>query len=272
MLNTPIHDIPLVFLDTETTGLFPYRGDRVCELALLRVRGDTVEASFETLIDPQRAVSEQSFRVNGIGPAALAGAPLFAEVADQLAQLCAGAALVAHNAPFDVEFLRVELALAGLPALSMPVIDTLALARRVYPKRASHSLSALAQALGGAPPAHRAMGDVRALRAVFADLAARLKEQGVGTLGGLLHYARGFNLGEPAPAAPPLIAAALRDDQLLRVVYRSRALPEPTERIIRPIEIVRQRNVLFLRAYCHLRQDLRVFAVDKLLDVQVVER
>ena len=116
------------------------------------------------------------------------------------------------------------------------------------------------------------MGDVRALRAVFADLAARLKQQGVGTLGGLLHYARGFNLGEPAPAAPPLIAAALRDGQLLRVVYRSRALPEPTERIIRPIEIVRQRNVLFLRAYCHLRQDLRVFAVDKLLDVQVVER
>lgn len=271
MLHLPLDAIPLVFLDLETTGLFPHRGDRVCELALLRERGGLVELRYETLVDPLRPLSERSFMVNRIGPEDLAGAPLFADVAEPLRQICAGAALVAHNAPFDMEFLHAELAHAGLPPISAPVIDTLTLARRLNPRRPSHSLSALALAVGAEPPSHRAMGDVLALRAVFADMAVQLAAQGIRTLGEVLRYARGFGLGQPDPIAPPPIAAALAGGRLLRVRYRSRSLPEPTERIIRPIEIVKQRETLFLRAYCYFRQDLRVFVVDKLLDVELLE-
>ncbi|HRC77316.1 MAG TPA: WYL domain-containing protein, partial [Kouleothrix sp.] len=64
---------------------------------------------------------------------------------------------------------------------------------------------------------------------------------------------------------------ALGEGRMLRVRYSSRAQPEPTERIIRPIEIVRQRETLFLRAYCYFRQDLRAFVIDKLHDVELIE-
>lgn len=271
LLDQPLHTVPLVFFDLETTGLFPHRGDRVCEVALLRERGGEPERRFETLVNPQRPLSEQSFLVNGIRAEELAGAPLFAEAAGPLRAISEGAVLVAHNAPFDMEFLHTELARAGLPPIAAPVIDTLALARRLSPRRPSHSLKALALALGAPAPSHRAMGDVLALRAVFADMAAQLATRGIRLLGDVLRYARGFDPGQPEPAAPPPIATALAAGQLLRVRYSSRAQPELTERIIRPIEIVRQRETLFLRAYCYFRQDLRAFVIDKLHDVELIE-
>jgi DNA polymerase-3 subunit epsilon len=269
MLQYPLQDVPLVFLDFETTGLYPHRGDRICEVALQRVVGETIALGFSSLINPERPLSAQSFSVNRIDAAELASAPTFAEVAGPVRSALAGAAVVAHNAPFDLEFLHTELALAGLPQLIVPAIDTLTIARRLFPKRSSHSLSALSHALGAPPPSHRAMDDVQALRVVFADLVARLASQGITTLGDVLHYARGFNLGEPEPVSPAPIADALRDGRLLRVVYRSRSLPEPTARVIRPIEIIKQREVLFLRAYCYLRQDLRVFLIDKLSEIEM---
>lgn len=272
MLDRRLQQIPLVFLDFETTGLYPYRGDRVCELALQRVVGDSVELSFSTLVNPGRPLSAQSFSVNQISAEELAGAPAFAAVAEALRGALEGGVMVAHNAPFDREFLHAEMTLAGLPLPLFPTIDTLTLARRVYPKRQSHSLHALALALDASPPSHRAMDDVRALRAVFDDLVAHVADQGITTVGELLHYGRGFNLGEAEPASPAPIADALRTGRLLRVVYSSRALPEPTARVIRPIEIIKQREALFLRAYCYLRQDLRMFLIDKLTEIEMADR
>ena len=272
MLHYPLGDVPLVFLDFETTGLYPYRGDRVCEVALQRVVGDTVALSFSALVNPERPLSAQSFSVNHISAEELAGAPTFAAVAGVLRAALEGGVMVAHNAPFDREFLHAEMALAGLPLPPFPTIDTLTLARRLFPKRPSHSLNALALALGATPPSHRAMDDVLALRVVFADLAARLASLGITTVGDLLHYGRGFNIGEAEPASPPPIADALRTGRLLRVVYRSRALPEPTVRVIRPIEVIKQREALFLRAYCYLRHDLRMFLIDKLIEIEMADR
>lgn len=271
MLELSLQQTPFVLIDFETTGLYPHRGDRVCEVALLRLRGTNDDLRYESLIDPECALSEQAFNVNHIGPADLAGAPRFAAVADLLRVLCAGSVLVAHNAPFDMEFLHAELARAQLPPFELPVIDTLVLARRLFPRRASHSLRALALNLGAEPPSHRAMDDVLALQVVFADMLVRLESLGIHSLGALLRYSRGFNADEPAPALPPLIELALHEGQLLRVVYRSRSLPDHTERVIRPIAIVKQHNTLFLQAYCYLRHDLRAFALDKLTALALAE-
>jgi DNA polymerase-3 subunit epsilon len=271
MLELPLSSIPVAFLDFETTGLSPRRGDRVCEVALQRVGGRIVEASFTTLVDPQRPLSPRSFAVNRITPEMLAGAPSFSEVAGSIRAALAGSAIVAHNAPFDLEFLHAELALAGQPPLVVPTIDTLAIARRLFPRRPSHSLAALATALGSPPPSHRAMDDVLALRVVFDDLAAQLAALGITTLGDVLRFARGLRPGDPEPAAPDAIAAALREGRLLRIVYASRSMPEPTERLIRPIEIANENGVLFLRAYCYLREDLRAFVIEKITQIDVLE-
>jgi len=270
MLHLPFNSVPLAFLDFETTGLYPGRGDRVCEVAIQRVVGGEVVDSYATLVNPLRPLSERSFSINGIAPEELANAPTFESIAGAVRAMLDGAAIVAHNAPFDLEFLHAELALAGQPPLAAEAIDTLALARRLLPRRSSHSLAALAASLGGAPPAHRALSDVLALRIVFGALAARLAGQGIATLGDLLSYARGFDLGQPPPLPPAPIADALRDGRLLRITYSSRTSPAPTERIIRPIELISQRGVVFLRAYCYLREDLRVFPMEKIAAIEIV--
>jgi DNA polymerase-3 subunit epsilon len=271
MLDLPLSAIPLTFLDFETTGLSPYRGDRVCEVALQRVVGGAVELSFATLIDPQRPLSERSFAVNRISAEQLAGSPTFAAIAGSLRAALVDSVIVAHNAPFDLEFLHTELALAGEPPLLVPVVDTLAIARRLFPRRQSHSLAALASALGSPPPSHRAMDDVLALRVVFDDMAKHLAALGITTLGDLLRYTRGLRPGEPEPIAPPVIVEALRDGKLLKIVYTSRNIPAPTERLIRPIEITSENGVLFLRAYCYLREDLRAFVIAKMSTIEVAE-
>lgn len=270
MLDLPLHAIPLAFLDFETTGLFPRRGDRVCEAAVQRVVGDTLMLTYSSLVNPQRPLSAQSFAINHIAAEALAAAPTFAEIATPLLDALGGAVIVAHNAPFDLEFLHAELALAGLPPIAPLTIDTLALARQLFPRRPSHSLAALTNALGLAAPAHRALDDVVALRVVFADMAEQLAGRDITTLGGLLRYARGFAPQDPEPDVPPPIADALREGRLLKIVYRSRTSAEPIERVIRPIEVVSQRGVVFLRAYCFLREDLRVFLVEKISGFEAV--
>lgn len=271
MLDLPLDMIPLAFLDFETTGLSPHQGDRVCEVALQRVVGGVVETSYTTLVNPQRPQSARSFAVNQISAEQLVHAPAFVAIAGSLRAMLADSVIVAHNAPFDLEFLHVELALAGQPPLRVPSIDTLAVARRLFPKRPSHSLAALATTLGSPPPSHRAMDDVLALRIVFDDMIAHLAALGITRLGDVLRYARGLIPGAPEPVAPIVIAEALRDGKLLKIAYTSRNMPAPIERLIRPIEITSEHGVLFLRAYCYLRGDLRAFVIAKISVLEISE-
>ncbi|MEO7912195.1 MAG: exonuclease domain-containing protein [Roseiflexaceae bacterium] len=271
MLDLPLPAITLAFLDFETTGLSPHQGDRVCEVALQRVVNGMVEMSYTTLVNPQRPQSARSFAVNQISAEQLANAPTFFAIAGSLRAALADTVIVAHNAPFDLEFLHAELAHASQPPLRVPSIDTLAIARRLFPKRPSHSLAALATALGSPPPSHRAMDDVLALRVVFDDMIVHLAALGITKLGDLLRYTRGLRPDDPEPIAPAVVAEALRDGKLLKIVYTSRNMPTPTERLIRPIEITSENGVLFLRAYCYLREDLRAFVIAKMSVIEISE-
>src|SRR5215218_8114266 len=99
MLDLPLSIIPLAFLDFETTGLSPHRGDRVCEVALQRVVGGVVETSYTSLINPQRPLSARSFTINQISAEQLADAPTFATIASSLRAALIDTVIVAHNAP-----------------------------------------------------------------------------------------------------------------------------------------------------------------------------
>jgi len=270
MLDLRLRDVPLVFLDLETTGLDLYGEDRICEVGLQRVANGLVEAELDSLVDPQRPLNAHAFGVNRIDPEQLASAPRFGDLADALVGAFAGAAVVAHNAPFDVGFLQSELERVGRAPLASPVLDTLALARRLLPRRRSYSLAALAVDLGAPPPTHRAMADVLALRVVFDHLVGLLEPFGVATLGETLRFARGFAPGESEPTLPPVMEDALRHGRLLRIVYDSLSSSEPTERVVRPLELTSERGIFYLRAYCYLRNDLRAFAIKKILQAEVL--
>ncbi|MCU0491432.1 MAG: exonuclease domain-containing protein [Chloroflexaceae bacterium] len=268
MVGQPVQRLPLVFVDLETTGLFPGQGHRVCEVGLLRVE-HTHETSFSSLVQPERELESRAAAINGITPEMLTNAPRFAAVANEVLALLRGGVLVAHNAPFDVGFLEAELRYLGLPPPAMPVLDTLVLARRLL-QRPSYSLRALSAEFGLHPPTHRAMADVLALRGLFAQLLALLAARQIENLSDVLRFQRGLLPGQPEPEGPPLINQAILEGRLLRIVYLSRSSPVPLERVIRPYELTAESSGIYLRAFCYLRNDIRSFALTKIELIELV--
>ncbi len=262
LLALPISQVPFVLLDVESTGLEARAGDRICEIALLRWQGGEVVKRFETLIDPGRPISAGAYAVNGIEDLSLMGAPSFADVAPRLLDELDGGVLVAHNVPFDIEFIDTELGHLGRPRLTNVALDTLTLAR-CFLTHDRYSLQALSRDLGFDRPAHRAMSDVVALLALFDHLLVRLRMLGVVTLADLVRSQRGLLPGQPEPAAPPLIAEALRTGTRLRISYRTRG-GDPIAREILPLEFQLTNGVPRLIAYCYLRNGQRTFYLDRI--------
>jgi DNA polymerase-3 subunit epsilon len=175
--DLPLVEAPLAFVDLEMTGLDP-NIDRVIEVCIVRTRGNKMEDSLETLVNPGKDVRFGT-DVHGIGPQLLVDAPPFSNIAPRVLSLLDGAVLVAHGASWDVAFLEAELARLG-QAVRIPFyLDTLILARRAL-RSESHALGALAAKLGiPRGVAHRAGDDVRVLRELFEQLVADLSPQSV---------------------------------------------------------------------------------------------
>jgi len=133
-----------IVLDTETTGLDPGKGDRLVEIGAVEIVNQIATgAVFHTLINPEREVPEEAFRVHGHSTASLADKPIFAAVVDEFLAFIGEDRLVIHNAEFDLRFLNAELAALGRPPIPADrVTDTLVLARRKHPG-APNNLDAL---------------------------------------------------------------------------------------------------------------------------------
>ena len=137
-----------IVLDTETTGLDAKNGDRIIEIGCVEILSRSIsEASFHHYLNPEREVEAGATRIHGKTLEDLASKPKFAAVASELLDYVRGAELIIHNADFDVEFLDMELARAGLPPLSAHVAkitDSLAFAKELHPGR-KNSLDALCE-------------------------------------------------------------------------------------------------------------------------------
>ncbi|HEX3504238.1 MAG TPA: DNA polymerase III subunit epsilon [Xanthobacteraceae bacterium] len=125
-----------IVFDTETTGLDPYQGDRLVEIGCIElVNRFPTGKVFHCYFYPERDMPEQAFKVHGLSIEFLRDKPLFADKVDELiAFLGDDAALVAHNAMFDLGFLNAELDRAGREGVARErIVDTLLLARRKHP-------------------------------------------------------------------------------------------------------------------------------------------
>ncbi len=137
-----------IVLDTETTGLNPKLGDRVIEIGCVEIVSRRItEAQYHVYLNPEREIELGATRIHGITLEDLAAKPKFAAVAREFLDFVRGAELIIHNADFDVEFLDMELARAGLGRLAEHVgkiTDTLLHARELHPGR-KNSLDALCE-------------------------------------------------------------------------------------------------------------------------------
>jgi len=269
-----IDQVPLAYVDVETTGLSPHGGDRVCEVAVLRCQGGRVVDALQQLVDPQRPMDAGAYAVHGISDDMLRGAPTFGAIADDVLELLGGAVVVGHNTPFDLGFLDAEFALLSVPLPPLVALDTLRLARRhVY--SAGYSLHVLATSLGVkvGGQSHRAMVDVLTTRAVLQCLVKGLWPRGVRTVGEYV-AAQGGRISleprRPTIDVPPIIRQALRRSRPLVLRYRSER-GEVTERIVQPLGVTDRGGHPALVAYCHLRDAQRSFRLDRIINMDIVE-
>lgn len=137
-----------IVLDTETTGLNPKLGDRIIEIGCVEVLSRSIsDTHFHVYVNPEREIDAGATRVHGKTLEDLASKPKFGAIAPELLDFVRGAELIIHNADFDVEFLDMELARAGLGKLSdyvAKITDTLSFARELHPGR-KNSLDALCE-------------------------------------------------------------------------------------------------------------------------------
>lgn len=124
-----------IVLDTETTGLDPFAGHRIVEIACLEVFSHVPTGeTFRRYINPERDMPEEAERIHGLSAEFLSDKPLFSDVAQEFLDFIGEDQLVIHNAQFDLKFLNAELDTCGLPKIDMSrAIDTVAIARQRFP-------------------------------------------------------------------------------------------------------------------------------------------
>lgn len=140
-----------VFLDTETTGLYPDQGHRIIEIAAVEmVNRRPTNRHFHVYINPEREIDAAAQEVHGITLEFLQGKPLFHQVVEELTTFVEGAEMIIHNAPFDVGFLNAELGRIGLKPIQTfcdKITDTLKMAKDARPGQ-RNNLDALCRHFG----------------------------------------------------------------------------------------------------------------------------
>jgi DNA polymerase III subunit epsilon len=165
-----------IFLDTETTGLSAESGDRIVEIGCVELVNRRLTGNNKHFyLNSGRESHEEAFKVHGISTEFLQDKPKFEAVADDLLAYLEGAEIIIHNAPFDLGFLNMELALIGRPALHAcvaSVTDTLLMAKEMFPGK-RNSLDALCGRLGvdnSGRSLHGALLDAELLAEVYINL------------------------------------------------------------------------------------------------------
>ncbi len=194
-----LRETTFVIVDLETTGGRAKTAadgsfDAITEIGAVKVRGGEVIGEFATLVDPQRRIPPQIVELTGITTAMVRDAPTISVVLPMFLEFARGSVLVAHNAGFDIGFLRAAAQRCGIAWPKPPVLCTVKLARRVLSREEAPSvrLSALARLVGSSTePTHRALDDARATVDVLHALIDRVGNQGVSTYRDLRAYLPG---------------------------------------------------------------------------------
>lgn len=176
-------ELTFVVFDTETTGLDPKGGDEIVQIAAVRlVNGRIVPGEvFDRLVNPGRSIPPRATAVHRITDAMVRDAPPMSEVGSAFRRFCAGAVLVAHNAPFDMAFLHRHAEATG-ESFDNPVLDTVLLSAILFGQSETHTLDALADRFGVTIPEadrHTAIGDTVATAEVFRRMLPMLAAQGL---------------------------------------------------------------------------------------------
>jgi DNA polymerase III epsilon subunit family exonuclease len=264
---------PIAVVDVETTGLSATKGDRVVELAIVRAAHllDPEPVEFSVLINPDMAMPATAERIHGISDQMLANEPRFSGVIDPMNALLEGAIFVAHNARFDLGFLEAECARCDVPPPKHgPVLDSLRVARTLF-AFPSCGLSALSERMAvDLSNHHRALADAKAtlqiLRQMLVSADPNRQQSVTGFLEFLTQMRKG---GQVRKEMKQQLRAAAKGKATLDIDYTKINGPgalTTTRRIT--VDSFQPPNI---RAWCHLRDEQRVFRLDRIHRISSAE-
>jgi DNA polymerase-3 subunit epsilon len=191
-LGSPkLADCAFAVVDVETTGNRAANGDRIVEIAVVAVTGDSIELIYHSLVNPERRISRFASELTRITDEMVRDKPVFREIADDVMAALAGRIFVAHNVRFDWVFLGREMRSARDLVLHGPRLCTVNLTRRLVPGLRSRSLDSVASYFGvEIENRHRATGDAIATARILRRLLDLASEMGATTLEDLKRLGR----------------------------------------------------------------------------------
>jgi len=260
-----------VAFDTETTGLYP-GFDQIVEIAACRFKNGGVVDSFQTLVNPQREIPEEAIGIHGITEEMVRDAPKATEAVKLFFDFIEDDPLLAHNAPFDENFISFNCHRSCMQSPQNSIYDTLLLSRRLFPELKSHGLASLTTAFAiPHETKHRGMPDVMGTRGVFMECLNRLESKGLVNRSDFDEW-----YGVPIKFSPDKYALlvslpreyddlrkAVEQGKPLEVVYEDRS-GKRTKRHIEPLGIYVAYGNLYITAYCHLREANRNFKIERI--------
>lgn len=190
ILTQRIEDAVFTFIDVETTGLSP-RTARVCELAAISFRGSERVGTMAELINPGVPIPPEVSRIHGITDVMVKDSPRFDRVVLKLIDMLESSVIVAHNAEFDMSFLRAECERSWAKIPERPVLDTLALARRNWNFKSNRLGNIAAELDISSEGWHRALADVEMTRKIFVHFMNTFRANGSVTVADVISKAGG---------------------------------------------------------------------------------
>jgi DNA polymerase III epsilon subunit family exonuclease len=194
--STALNETTFVIVDLETTGSSPKKGAAITEIGAVKVKSGQYLGNFESFVNPLAPIPEYITQMTGITDLMLAKAPVIDEILPAFLEFAGSAEetiIVAHNAPFDLSFLKSAAKELDLDWPKFKTLDTVTIARQVLSKEdvPNCKLSTLAQFFGTkTEPNHRALDDAKATTEILHGLIERLGSFEVYTIDSLMEFAK----------------------------------------------------------------------------------
>lgn len=225
-MGTPLHEVPFVILDLETTG-GSANYEEITEIGAVKMQGGEVLGEFQTLVNPKRGIPPMITVLTGITQSMVIEAPTIDIALPAFKEFCGDAIVVGHNVRFDLSFLNAACDRLNYQRFSKKFLDTLSLSRRLIRSEVRNLKLGTLAAYFSAPvqPTHRALDDAKATAHVFHKLIERVGTLGVTGLEDLfdLPKAKGspnygkIKLADELPRRPGVYLFKDRHDEVIYV-------------------------------------------------------
>ncbi|UOD34895.1 3'-5' exonuclease [Deferribacteraceae bacterium V6Fe1] len=145
-LNKPLNEYTFTVVDTETTGLSPYKGAELLEISAVRINSDfklDLNNHFTTLIKPEKPIPSKTIEINGIDDKMVENAPVVHEILPKFAEFAENTVFIAHNAKFDFTFINYYMKKHSIDCKLICILDTVNIAKKFFPNIGRYNLDAL---------------------------------------------------------------------------------------------------------------------------------